>query len=154
MKKSNKWLLALGTLMLIPLCAVLFSFTTYPGGDSFTVFINDKMVIQQYVHMDKSVKTFSLNDASSNDVVKVNYSHCGKIGTARRIVLRDAQKSLKELSYNNVRGDELPTMSVRVGDIVALKKSSINLVYYSNEIPEGKILANIAVGNDVKASLK
>jgi hypothetical protein len=154
MKKRNAWLLVIGSLMLIPLTAILFSFAPAPGGDSFTILLNDKLLVQQYVHADKSVKTISLTDANANDELKVNYSHCGKIGTSRRIVFKDQTRPLKEIKFSDVAGNAAPTMTCRVKDIIALQKNGkVNLVYISDEMPEGKTLATLSV-NDAKASLK
>jgi hypothetical protein len=154
MKNRNAWLLVIGSLMLIPLTAILFSFTPAPGGDSFTILLNDRVLVQQYVHADKSIKTISLTDANANDELKVNYSHCGKIGTARRIVFKDQTKPLKEFKYADVKGNSLPTMICRVKDIIALQKNGkVNLVYISDEMPGGKTLATLSL-NDAKASLK
>jgi hypothetical protein len=155
MKQRNAWLLVIGSLMLIPLSAILFSFAPAPGGDSFTIYLNDKLLVQQYVHADKSVKTISLYSVNANDELKVNYSHCGKIGTGRRIVFKDQSKQLKEVWFRDVTGDALPTMTYKVKDILALQKTGkINLVYISSEIPEGKILATLSLNGDERASLK
>jgi hypothetical protein len=154
MKNRNVWLLVIGSLMLIPLTAVLFSFAPAPGGDSFTILLNDKVLVEQLVPRDKSIKTISLTDADGNDELKVNYSHCGKIGTARKIVFKDQSKPLKEFKYSDVKGNGLPTMSIKVKDIVALQKTGkVSLVYISDEMPEGKTLATLSL-NDAKASLK
>ena len=155
MKQRNAWLLVIGSLMLIPLSAILFAFSPAPGGDSFTIYLNDKLLVQQYVHADKSVKTISLYSVNANDELKVNYSHCGKIGTSRRIVFKDQTKPLKEVRFSNVTGDALPTMSCKVKDIIALQKTGkINLVYISDELPEGKTLATLSINGDERASLK
>ena len=155
MKQRNAWLLVIGSLMLIPLSAILFAFAPAPGGDSFTIYLNDKLIVQQYVHADKSVKTISLYSVNANDELKVNYSHCGKIGTGRRIVFKDQSKQLKEVWFKDVSGDALPTMTYKVKDILALQKTGkVSLVYISSEIPEGKTLATLSLNGDERASLK
>jgi hypothetical protein len=154
MKNRNAWLLVIGSLMLIPLAAILFSFAPAPGGDSFTILLNDKVLVQQYVHSDKGIKTISLTDANANDELKVNYSHCGKIGTSRKIVFKDQTKPLKEIRFADVSGNTPPTMGCKVKDIIALQKNGkVSLVYISDEMPEGKTLATLSV-NDAKASLR
>ncbi|MFZ6013517.1 MAG: hypothetical protein ACOYXT_24460 [Bacteroidota bacterium] len=142
--------------MLVVLCSVMFSFNETPGGDSFTIYLNDKLLIQQYVHADKSVKSFSLAESNATDLLKVNYSHCGRIGTARNIVLKDSQnKSIKQWHFVDAVETAAPTMSLKVKEVLAAQKSSkeskLNLVYASKEMPEGRTLATIIMTSDTKA---
>ena len=63
-------------------CIMLSSFDSAPGGDSFTIYLNDKLLVQQFVHLKEKTKTISVQQASANDVIRVHYSHCGKMGIA------------------------------------------------------------------------
>lgn len=158
MIQRNRRPLAIRSLVLIALSAFLFSFSEKIGGDSYTIYLNDKLLLQEYVHGAKGVKSISLAESSSNDVLNVNYSHCGKIGVARNIVIKDAQqKVLKTWNFADVSGNALPTMGFRVKEILVLQKnkgSKLNLVYSSKELPNGKLLAVIEIPDDTKASLK
>ena len=154
--------LAIRSLALVALCATLFSFSEEKiGGESFTVYLNDKLLVKQYVHADKTIHSFSLAESAVTDVLNVNYSHCGKIGTARSITIKDPQsKSLKQWAFPDAGAENAgPTMAIKVKEVLALQKNSkegkqLHLIYTSRELPEGRILAAITLTNDTKASLK
>ena len=154
----NKVALLIRSVMLVALGSSLFSFSEKVGGDSFTIYLNDKLLVKQYVHADKSVQSFSIAESAVTDMLNINYSHCGKIGTGRSIALKDSRdKSLKQWHFPDAVENAGPTMAVKVRDVLAVqrstKESKLNLVYSSREMPAGKILATITAGNDTKASL-
>jgi hypothetical protein len=142
MKSMTKFIL------LCALSAVLFSFTLRPGGDHYQVYLDDKMVLEQFVHMQKSMPTVTLDADSEQALVSITYSHCGKVGTARNIIIKDHQnKILKEWHFVDVASGKAP-MTFNVKDLVALKQkgsNNLNLVYSSNEIPEGRQLATVVL---------
>jgi hypothetical protein len=146
--------LAIGSLV----CAVLFSFSPRLGGDSFSIYLNKKLLFQQYVYNHDGLKTVSLANATEKDVLNVHYSHCGSIGNNRSIAIKDSQnKILKEWRFPDVAKGSEGEMSCQVRDILALQKANkgrVNLVYASRELPEGKTLATIELPDGVKASLK
>lgn len=117
----------------------------HKGGDYYKVLLNGKMVAEQYLTHPAVIKSLSLNNANQNDRLAFYYSHCGKLGTNRVIVLKnDHGKILKEWKFNDAR---LSEMQVSVKEVL---KASSNLnttsVYYSsNEIPGGKLLINLNV---------
>jgi hypothetical protein len=151
--------LAIRSLMLVALSTVLFSFSEKIGGDSFSVYLNDKLLLQQYVSRDVTVKSVSLNETATGDVLKIYYSECGKIGRERNISLKDGKDNvLKSWHFPDAaEGASNPPMICKVKDIMTLQKSNgnsiVKLVYSSRELPEGRILAAIPSG-DTKASLK
>jgi len=150
--------LAIRSLMLIALSTVLFSFSEKIGGDSFSVYLNDKLLIQQYVSRDVTVKSLPLNETTASDVLKIYYSECGKIGRERNISLKDEKDKVLKLWHfpDAAEGASNPPMICKVKDILALQKSHgnsiVKIVYSSRELSEGRILAAIPSG-DTKASL-
>jgi hypothetical protein len=159
MLQSNRsYVLAIGSLMLIAFCAALFSFSSRPGGDSISVSLNKQLLFQQYLHVDKEIRTVSLADASAEDVLHMKYSHCGQNGKDRNISVRDSDnKTLKQWSYADAAEKPVTDMSCKVKDILALHKTSkgkLNLVYSSGELPEGRTLISVELPNAVKASLR
>jgi hypothetical protein len=150
---------AVRSLGLLLFFALLLSFTPRPGGDSFEVYLNNKLLLQEHLYGKYEVKTVQLPVSASEDVLKVHYNHCGKIGTARNLSVRDSQnKTLVEWGFPNAVSDAKPHMILKVKELIALQKENrsarFNLVYSSKEIPEGKVLAGIIITNDNKASLK
>ncbi|HUR12535.1 MAG TPA: hypothetical protein VM012_14265 [Flavitalea sp.] len=125
--------------------AVLFSFSLSRGGDVFKIFLNDKMVVEQFVSEKTSVKMLTLDQSNLNDRISIYYSHCGQIGKKRAIVIRDAQDQvLKEWRFTDSKGEHQP-MVMAVKDILQLQKNHSKLkVYYSSvELPGGKLLATV-----------
>ena len=105
------------------------------------------------MHADASVNTISLLEDSGDDVLKMYYSHCGKIGTSRKIsVTGEDKKELASWTYTDSKGAAHEAMTCKVKDIVGLQKKiakgTISIVYYSTEVPKGITLAKIAGGAD------
>jgi hypothetical protein len=156
MKSANTKLQYLGVLILFAASAFLFSFSPMPGGDFFELKVNNKTLIQHYVHFDKEIKTLDLTPYE-NETLNVHYSECGKIGTKRSVSLRNGDTILKSWTFEDVaEGVKFPAMPCRVKDILEVKKNNpgkLSLVYASKEHPKGQILAVLGSA-DVKASLK
>ena len=152
--------MAIRSLVLTALCATLFAFSMNPGGDSFSVYLDNTLLLDQHVSREGVVtKTIPLSENSGGEMLKVYYSHCGKVGTSRGISIRDEQnKTLKTWSFPDSEAGASSGMNCRVKDILALQKTGknavLNLVYASRELPDGRLLAKIAMGNNDKASLK
>lgn len=145
--KTNKKISKLFGLMITSF--LLFSFSTGKGGDSFQIYLNGKMLMEQYVHMEKSVKSLQINSASANDKLDIYYSHCGHTGTDRSITVKDEKNNaLKTWKFGNTK--EKSAMTVMVKDIHAVlknKESKFSLVYSSKELPSGKSLAVVNLSN-------
>jgi hypothetical protein len=143
--------------ILTVLCASFFSFSELPGGDVFEIHVNNKMLIQQFVHADKTVKTLDIS-GYTNDVLNIYFNECGTIGKNRSISLRDGNKVLKTWNFPNVPDDiKRSAMTCKVKEILDVQKSSsatrLDLVYASKTRDNAHVLASIT-GSDVKASLK
>lgn len=148
---------AIRSLVLFTFCITLFAFSVRPGGDSFEIYVNDKLMLKEFVYGKPELKTIRLSSGSVEDVLKIHYNHCGKTGSARNITIKDSNnKVLKEWSFKNVISGE-PHMKFKVKEIAALQTDgtkSLSLVYSSKELPEGKVLAAILLSNEDKASLR
>ena len=150
--------LAMKALLLLCISA-LFSFSEKVGGDSYSIHLNDKMILQHYVHSNKEVKPIAISESAVNDVLSVRYSHCGKIGTSRSLAVTDEQnKVLKQVHFPDASGETALSMTIKVRDILTLKKGStskrVNLFYSAKELAEGKVLATLVLADETKASLK
>lgn len=138
-------------LLSILLCITIFSFAPKPGGDSFEIWVNGRMVVQQYVHVARGIQTLQLTQTSDKDQLDVYYRHCGQTGKDRCITIKDENnRSLKVWKFANANGDR-SAMSFKVKDILGLKKnknSKLNLFYSSKELPTGRSLATIVSANE------
>lgn len=154
--KPNSRLMAVKSLLVI-FCVGLFSFSSKRGGDSFEIWLNGKMMLQQFVHVSSAVQTLHLNAASENDKLDIYYRHCGQVGTNRYVTIKDENdRSLKVWKFTDSNGNN-PAMSIRLKDISGLKKSKdskLNIFYSSTELPKGKLLASLAVSNETSVAVK
>ena len=147
---------AIRSLAMIALCTTLFSFIPEPGVDSFTIYLNDKLLIRQHVTPEASANTVTLKVSGAADVLKVHYNHCGKIGIKRRMAIQDGNKKvLKTWEYSD---NDTPFMNVAAKELIPFKNHAgnqgLHLVYSSREIPGGMVLASLVVIDESKAGLK
>jgi len=134
--------------LLVALSVTLFSFKPGWGGDSFTIHLNNKLVLQQYLYSDrdKTVKSLILQASNYNDELRVSFSHCGQVGKSRTITIKNGQnKTLKQWRFT----DNNASMTCKVKDILSLEKgnTSLQLFYSSAEMPKGQVLASIVTEN-------
>lgn len=144
--------------LLITLSGMLFSFsvktaeTLFPynnnfGGEGFEVYLNDKLVLQQYGEKMNTVKTLELDQSASNGQLAIRYYHCGKPGKSRVVTIKDEQNIvLKEWRFGDAK-DASSKVSCNVKDIFALPKfkagKKLNLYYAATELPNGRLLATL-----------
>jgi hypothetical protein len=144
--KTIKKRLAGISLAVIALSLVSFSLSPGMGGDSFEIYLNNHLVVKDYVYGSKGAKNISLQQANYNDELSIKYSHCGKVGNSRSIVLKDGKdRTLKQWTFENSISEN-NSMNCHVKDIIDLKKNNggvLKLVYSSKELSSGQVLAFI-----------
>ena len=155
MLQINRKSIAAKSLLLFALFAALTSFSGKFGGDSYQVYVNGKLILEEYVHNQKGVKTIALQKANANDQVSIVYSHCGAPGKARTITVRDGKNNiLKQWLFDDAKtnGAKPAKMTCKAKEILDVQMSSkldrVNLYYSSKELPEGKLLAYIISAKD------
>jgi hypothetical protein len=144
---------AIKLLALAALLVTTSSFTGAWGGDTYRVYVNNKLVLEQFVHMQKSIPAIRLDLRSPNDEIRVYYTHCGQVGHARNLTLKDNNnKVLKQWKFADVSSSDGP-MSCKAADIMGLSKANgrLGLYYSAKEAPGGKLLAVVSVGRDDEA---
>jgi len=138
------------TMSLVAIAATLFSFSPKPGGEGFEISLNNKVLIQRYGSDISAVNNLQLNQSAASGQLIIKYHHCGRVGKNRVVSIRDGQNNLlKEFRYADV-ATPVAAMSLPVKDILALKKGSANtlkLYYTSSELPNGRMLTSIILGN-------
>ena len=142
---------------LLLLSFALFSFSSRKGGEGFEIYLNKKLVLQQYGSQLTNVKSIQLDPGSANDELTVKYHHCGQAGKNRSITIKDGQnKILKEWHFADVSTGDA-SMTCKVKDITGLKKGNgtitLNLYYSSSELPKGRQLASLVVASPNMAKL-
>jgi len=157
MKKIN-YQPAVVFILLLTLSAVLFSFSlktaealsSYKsnfGGEGFEVYLNDKLILQQFGKNMDEVKSVQLDQSASNGQLAIRYYHCGRPGKSRVVTIKDEQNVvLKEWRFGDAK-DASAKVSCNVKDIFALPKfkagKKVNLYYAATELPNGRLLATL-----------
>ena len=59
------------------------------GGDSYRIYLNNKLILQQYVTRSLDLKNLPLSEANANDKLVIYYNHCGATGRSRSIAVKD-----------------------------------------------------------------
>jgi hypothetical protein len=138
------------SMMLLAICAALFSFTNKPGGEGFEIYVNNKVVIQKFGNEINTVQSLQLNQYSLNDQLTIKYHHCGKVGKNRIVTIKDGQnKVLKEFRYADA-ATPVAAMALNVKDILNLKKgtsSTLKLYYASSELTKERLLTTLVIAS-------
>jgi hypothetical protein len=153
MKKIN-YQSAVFLSFLLTISAVLFSFSSTKksfGGEGFEVYLNDKLVLQQYGKEMDQIKNLQLDQSASNGQLAIRYYHCGKPGKSRIVSIKDEQNVvLKEWKFGDAK-DASAKVSCSVRDILTLTKikasKKVNLYYSASELPNGRLLATLTSVN-------
>jgi hypothetical protein len=139
-------------ILFVAFTVILSSFSPAPGGDKYEIYINNKLILEQFVSHSTSAKVLTLFPGNYNNKVDVRYSHCGVAGKDRSLLVKDGQnKVVKKWEFAD--GD---AMSMKAKDIMDLKKKSqtLQLFYSSKELPQGKLLASVVMASSNYASVQ
>jgi hypothetical protein len=155
MKLHARKPLAMRSLLAIVMGAALFSFSERPGVESFTIYLNDEVLVRDSMMPERVVRNISLEAGDPKDVLRVHYNHCGRTGMARAVsVLGANEEVLKTWRFSD---NTSPFMEIGLKDILAVAgngQEPFNLVYTSKELPKGSVLASLQVKDSSKASLR
>ena len=136
------------------LCILLLgaAFTAKAGLDSYEIYLNDKLILKQYVNQPLSLESLRLTEANSKDRLVINYSQCNmpdKIGRGRSILVKDARGNvLKEWKFANAQGGRT-SMEIPVKELLALDKKAPRselTLYYRAERHSGQALTHFRLG--------
>ncbi|MBN7802750.1 hypothetical protein J0A67_17870 [Algoriphagus aestuariicola] len=127
---------------------ITMAFSPKLGLDSYEIYLNDKLIMKQYINQPLNLRTLQLDKAAPEDLLWVKYNHCtikSGSGSERVIVLKDAQgHELKQWTFANSPSENKP-MKVSVAELRQLEKAhaehQISMYYKSKELPGGELLA-------------
>ena len=124
------------------------------GADSYRIYLNNKLILQQYVTRSLDLKSLPLSEANANDKLVIYYNHCGATGRSRSIAVKDENgvvlkewkfqdAPVKEGGMNIPAGDD--GMTIPVKEILALqaKNHELSLYYSSQQLPAGHLLTRV-----------
>lgn len=131
---------------LITLCLSVLSVSANVGLDSYEVYLNNKLILKQYVNQPLNLRKLALDKASPNDQLVVHYKSCHqdeKGGTSRRLVIEDEKGNvLKKWEFPDGFGSK-SGMTIQVKELLELEKKGdgLKIYYVSNETPKPEMLA-------------
>ncbi|WP_153800482.1 hypothetical protein [Foetidibacter luteolus] len=130
-------------------CLVTFAVTAFAGADSYTIYLNNKLILKQYVHQaGLKLDDLQLSEAKAGDNLVVFYSHCGEVGKGRSVAIKDAAgNTIKEWKFADAEGKDAG-MTIPINELLALEKKhagkGMQIFYYSSKfLPKGTALAGI-----------
>ena len=131
------------TAVLILMTMILQSNSGKSGGDVYRIFLNDKLLLEQFVTLPVKTKALSLDGANQNDHFIIHYSHCGLAGKERSIAMKnESGKVLKEWKFADTKATGMQLTVKKLSD--ASGKNGKTFIYYtSKEIPTGKLLTTL-----------
>jgi hypothetical protein len=138
-------------MMLIAIGISVQSFSPNPGGEGFEIFLNNKVVVQRFGNQINTVNNLQLNPAAVNDKLTIKYHHCGRVGKNRTVTIKDGENNVLKVFRYADANSPVAEMTLPVKDILALKKRNgiCKLFYASTELPNGRMLATLHLGNNV-----
>ena len=127
----------------------LISFVSPRGGDHYQVYLNKKLIFQEFVSLSTSAKSFQLDRNNYSGEIDVVYSHCGEAGKNRIIKITDADNNLlKQWTFGNGK-DHKSAMNFQVKEMLLAQKNNpvnkLHLYYLSDQLPKGKLLTSIVL---------
>ncbi|THU41740.1 hypothetical protein FAM09_06470 [Niastella caeni] len=122
--------------------ACLLAFTAKAGGESFEIYLNNKLILRQAVSQSLTLQSLQLDKANKEDQLVIYYNHCGAIGKGRTIAIRDDKGNvLKEWKFD----DATKGMTIAVKELLQLEKTytrtNLNIFYSAQQMPKGRTLS-------------
>ena len=125
---------------------VSLSFTARFGLDGYEIYLNNKLLLKQYVNQPLNLRVLNLDNAKETDQLQIVYRHCHKdngSGTGRSITLKDENgNTLREWDFTDAG-----QMTIGVKELLeAAKKAAgrqVSLVYLSHELNKGEMLSRV-----------
>jgi len=124
----------------------LFATAAVAGVDSYQIYLNNKLIMKQYVTQPLTLESLPLDNAGPNDVLVIYYNHCGATGKGRTISIKDTRGALlKEWKFADAaNGTTCMTIPVKEIAVLQTKSPRLLLCYSSKELPEGRMLTSLA----------
>jgi hypothetical protein len=131
----------------IVLCLAALAFTPKRGLDSYEIYLNEKLIMKQFVNQALDLRVLQLEKAQVQDALSIRYVHCNikGPGSSRTLVLKDEQGHVLRLWDFNNSSDANNPMKLSVGELLQFEKDHndhrISLNYKSKELPGSELLA-------------
>ena len=140
----------LKALLLVAFVTVAGTLTARDGGESFEIYLNNKLLVRQHVSQSFSLQNLSLAEANADDKLVIYYNHCGMPGKARTIAIKDAAGNvLKTWTFGDAASAK-EGMTIQVKELLALQKKNkgeLAIHYTAKELPKGLTLTSVKFSN-------
>jgi hypothetical protein len=138
--------------MLVLLMFTGFALQAKAGLDSYEIYLNDKLLLKQFVNEPVSLASLQLNNSNQNDKIIIYYSQCnapGKVGKGRSISIKDDNgQVVKEWKFEDA-SDSKAAMVIPVKDLLQLERSnagqSLSLFYNAQGTTEARKLTSVQI---------
>ncbi len=148
MKTPNAKTIFASLLAALVIGLITMAFSPKLGLDSYEIYLNDKLILKQYINQPLNLRTLQLDKAAPEDLLWVKYNHCtikSGSGSERVIVLKDNNgHELKQWAFAN-SPSENKAMKVSVAELRQLEKDhaahQISMYYKSKELADAELLA-------------
>jgi len=140
--------------LLLVLLSFIFcfsAFTAKAGLDSYEIYLNDKLLVKQYVNQPLSLDDLGLNASNITDRLVIHYAQCNapnKLGKSRSILIKDVKGNIvKKWNFADAK-DGNTAMVIPVKELLQLEKNSLSKLslFYTAEGHAGQLLANFHFG--------
>jgi hypothetical protein len=148
MKTINAKTVLTSTFLAVAVGLVTMSFSLKLGLDAYEIYLNDKLILKQFVNQPLNLRTLQLDRSSPEDLLWIKYTHCAiksGSGSGRTLVLKDEKgHMLKEWKFADNSSENKP-MKISVGELRQLEQDhadhQISLSYNSRELQKAELLA-------------
>ena len=143
------------TFALVAIAATLLSFSSNSpsGGEGFEILVNGKTVLQKFGSDMDNINTLQLSKTSPTDKLTIRYHHCGRVGKNRMVTIKDGNdNTIKVWKFTDV-STPVGDMNCTIQDLISLQKNgntSFKVYYSSTELPKGRQLVSVILGNSNK----
>lgn len=143
--------------LLLAFFSILFfgtSFKAKAGLDSYEIYLNNKLILKQYVNQPLTLESLGLDGSNINDQLVIHYSQCNvpdKLGKGRSIIVKDAKgNTIKKWNFKDAKNGHTG-MVIHVKELLQLEKntplSKLSLYYTAEGHATGQLLANFHFGS-------
>ena len=127
------------------------AFTAKAGLDSYSIYLNNKLLVKQYVNQPLSLDNLGLNASNINDRLVIHYSQCNapnNLGKGRSVLIKDTKgKTVKKWNFADAKNGNT-AMVIPVKELLQLEKNALSKLslFYTAEGHGGQLLANFHFG--------
>lgn len=145
----NNRITLLRMLALAALCTLFYSFTVLPGAHRFQVYLDSKLMVEQYVNPRAEAPRLVIDPSVTHQQLVINYDECGRTVSNRTLTLKDNNNTvLKKWNFTGDTSGYQDPMTCSWKEIVSLKpkgSNTVKLYYSSKEYPEGVQVAYLVL---------